>query len=143
MWNPRGGTNVGAILAVRAIPAQDNCDLGNGSGLSDLLQFTTEVHYRPSIIRPAPGRYVNVGTEGDLCSCFCSAGLASGSTGRSIAVQPMNPMRTTNRIDDLNRAIPIIPVSAAGSCSFFVALSRLSIQEQAMILYTGKFINPA
>jgi len=29
MRNPRGGTNVGAILAVRAIPAQGNCDLQN------------------------------------------------------------------------------------------------------------------
>ena len=120
MWNPRGGTNVGAILAVRAIPAQGNCDLRNSSGLSDLLQFTTEVRYRPSIIRPAPGRYVNVGTEGDLCFSFCSAGFVSGSTGRSIAAQPMNITRTINNIDNLNRTTLSLQFSVAGSSySFF------------------------
>ena len=66
----------------------------------------TGVHYRLSIIRPAPGRYVNVGTEDGLCSSFCLLRLASCSFGRSnCALQPVSTVRTTNQIADLNRFI--------------------------------------
>jgi hypothetical protein len=62
--------------------------------------------YRPSSIRPAPGRYLNAGTEGGLCSSFCSTRLGSASCGSSrCALQPMSTVTTTNKISDLNRTI--------------------------------------
>ena len=62
--------------------------------------------YRPSSIRPAPGRYLNAGTEGGLCSSFCSTRLGSCSCGGSrCALQPMSTVTTTNKISDLNRTI--------------------------------------
>jgi hypothetical protein len=56
-------------------------------------------NHRPSIVRPPPGRYLNVGTEGCLCSCFCSTRLDSCSCGGSrCALQPLSTVRTTNQI---------------------------------------------
>jgi hypothetical protein len=63
-------------------------------------------NHRPSIVSPPPGRYLNVGTEGGLCSCFCSTRLGSCSCGGSrCALQPLSNVRTTNQIDGLNRTI--------------------------------------
>ena len=62
--------------------------------------------YRPSIISPAPGRYVNVGTDRCLCSCSSLLGARTRSSGRSsCALQPMSARRTAKKIADLTRII--------------------------------------
>src|SRR5262245_50054768 len=62
---------------------------------------------RPSIIRPAPGRYVNVGIEEGFRSSSSLARLASCSFGRSTscALQPMSAVKSKTAITDLNRII--------------------------------------
>jgi len=62
---------------------------------------------RPSIIRPAPGRYVNVGSEEGFRSSSCLARLTSCSFGRSTscALQPMSAVKSKTAITDLIRII--------------------------------------
>jgi len=62
---------------------------------------------RPSIIRPAPGRYVNVGIEEGFRSSSCLVWLTSCSFGRSTncALQPMSAVKSKTEITDLNRII--------------------------------------
>src|SRR5215475_15003697 len=62
---------------------------------------------RPSIIRPALGRYVNVGIEEGFRSSSCLARLASCSLGpsTSCALQPMSAVKSKTAITDLNLII--------------------------------------
>src|SRR4030095_5106959 len=62
---------------------------------------------RPSIIRPAPGRYVNVGIEEGFRSSSCLVWLTSCSFGRSTscALQPMSAVKSKSAITDLSRII--------------------------------------
>jgi hypothetical protein len=67
--------------------------------------------YRPSIISPAPGRYVKVGTDRCLCSCSSLFGARTCSSGRlSCAPQPMSARSTPKKIADLTRII-LLPVT--------------------------------
>jgi hypothetical protein len=68
--------------------------------------------YRPSIISPAPGRYVNVGTDCCLCSCSSLVGARTCSSGRlSSAPQPISVRSTPKEIADFTRIIlpPVCP----------------------------------
>ena len=62
--------------------------------------------YRPSIISPAPGRYVNVGIDRCLCSCSSLLGTRTCSSGGlSSAPQPMSVRSTPKEIAGLTRTI--------------------------------------
>jgi hypothetical protein len=62
---------------------------------------------RPSIIRPPPGRYVNVGVEDGFRSSSCLVRLTSCSSGRSTtcALHPRSAEKRNPAITDLNRII--------------------------------------
>jgi hypothetical protein len=80
------------------------------AGLHNRLDLAPGGNHRPSIVSPAPGRYLNVGTERGLCSSFCSTRLgASCCGGSTCALQPLSNVRTTNQIDELNRTILSFP----------------------------------
>lgn len=87
--------------------------------------------YRPSIISPAPGRYVNVGTDRCLCSCSSLLGARACLSGRlSSAPQPMSVRSTPKEIADLTRTIlpPVYPygllVKKAATRSRHLAVSE-------------------
>ena len=84
-----------------------------GSVLRSLEMLATE-SYRPSIISPAPGRYVNVGTDRCLCSCSSLLGARTCSYGRlNCAPQPMSASSTPEKMADLTRII-LRPVCSYG-----------------------------